>query len=169
MGRAGDGSSHPLTTGQLAVSAYPALMAGPPSPPATTSFRTQWDAVAVLAVARVAVVGTERWQGLAVHSSEAIARRAQVALLGVIIVVWLPRGQWVTLGGDLLVLVALEALRQREQSLPAGAPTQTQPARNLPPPSSGRHSRTRLHTGRTQHEHPRPWPDTPWATQRAGG
>ncbi len=53
---------------------------------------------------------------------DAIARRAHVALVGVILVVWLPRGQWVTLGVDLLVLVALEALRRQEQSLPTWRP-----------------------------------------------
>ena len=107
---------------KLAVSVYPALMAVATIATGNHFLLDAVGAVAVLAVARVAVVGTERWRGLAVHSSAAVARRAQVALLGVILVVWLPRGHWVTLGGDLLVLVALEALRRQEQSLPAWRP-----------------------------------------------
>ena len=76
-------------------------------------------AVAVLAVARIAVVGVQRWRGATAHSPHDVARRAQVALLGVILVVWVPRGQWTALAGILLVLATVEAARQHAQGVPA--------------------------------------------------
>lgn len=79
----------------MAVGAYPALMRTVATIATGNHFLLDAvDAVAVLGVARVAVVGIERWRGLPIHSPDAIARRAQVTLVGVILVVWLGPRRW---------------------------------------------------------------------------
>jgi len=105
---------------RVAITAYPVVMTVATVVTGNHFLLDAVGAAAALLVARLVVVAAETAGGRAVHAPELVARRAQVALAGAILVIWLPRGRWVTVAGVLLVLGIVEAVRQHHQSLHGG-------------------------------------------------